>query len=287
VRALIPALVALVILDGRAAAADPSQEFIEARTVFRSGEYEHAANLFSSLLYPNSKLDNQQEVVDAHLMLAVAKFETGDQRTAEDEFKEAVELDPQLRITTYGFSQAATDFFEKKKRAHDEKNRELEEKFRRARELEQQRKAVNRIRIKENRNYYLNLVPFGVGQFQNGQSTKAMLFAGSQFVTGALSIGIYSYLTSRYPDGLVPRDEVDEARNLQILQIGAGVTFLGLVGWGVIDAFVNYEDKLRPLTPEEKQQYLRELEREQQKSALKLTPMLMPDGAGAALTWEF
>lgn len=286
-RALIAALVALVLIDGRAAAADPSKEFIEARTVFRSGEYQRAALLFASLLYPNNKLDDHQERVDAHLMLAVAKFEIGQQQNADEEFKEAVELDPQLRIGTYGFSEAATDHFEKKKRDYDEKAREIEEKFRRARELEQQKKAVNRIRIKENRNYFLNLVPFGVGQFQNGERTKAVFFATSQFVTGALSIGLYSYLTSRYPDGKVPGDEVDNARRIQIFQIGAGVTFLGLVGWGVVDAFRNYEDKLRPLTPEEKEQYLRELEREQRRSALRLTPTLTPDGAGAALTWEF
>lgn len=280
-------LVALVVLDGRAAAADPSQEFVEARTVFRSGEYQRAAVLFASLLYPNNKLDNQQERVDAHLMLAVAKFEIGQQRSADEEFAEAVELDPQLRITTYGFSEKATEYFERKKREYDEKAREIEEKFRRARELEQQRKAVNRIRIKENRNYFLNLVPFGVGQFQNGQRNKAVFFATTQFLTGALSIGLYSYLTSRYPDGKVPGDEVDTARNLQIMQIAAGVTFLGLVGWGVVDAFRNYEDKLRPLTPEEKEQYLKELEREQKRSALRLDPIVTPDGAGAALTWEF
>lgn len=286
-RVLIPVSLALLLLADRAAAADPAQEFVQARTVFRSGQYQQAALMFAGLLYPTAQLDDTQQRVDAHLMLAVSHYEMKDVKQAEREFGEAVKLDRQLRVSTYGFSTEATVFFEKKKREYDEKNREVEERFRRARELEQQRKAVNRIRIKENRNYFLNLVPFGVGQFQNGQSTKAMLFAGSQFVTGALSIGLYSYLTSRYPDGLVPRDEVDEARNLQIVQITAGVTFLGLVGWGVVDAFVNYEDKLRPLTPEEKQQYLRELEREQEKSALKLTPMLTPDSAGAALTWEF
>jgi len=287
VRALIATFVVLVLIDGRAAAADPSKEFVEARTAFRSGEYQQAAILFASLLYPNNKLDNQQERVDAHLMLAVAKYEIGQHQSADEEFKEAVELDPQLRISTYGFSEKATEYFERRKRDYDEKAREIEEKFRKARELEQQRKAVNRIRIKENRNYFLNLVPFGVGQFQNGERKKAVFFATTQFVTGALSIGLYSYLTSRYPDGQVPNDEVDNARRLQIFQIGAGVTFLGLVGWGVVDAFRNYEDKLRPLTPEEKEQYLKELEREQRRTAFRLTPTLTPEGAGAALTWEF
>lgn len=286
-RALIATFVVLLLIDGRAAAADPSKEFVEARTAFRSGEYQQAAVLFSSLLYPNNKLDDQQERVDAHLMLAVAKYEIGQHQSADEEFKEAVELDPQLRISTYGFSEDATSHFEKKKREYDDKAREIEEKFRRAREFDQQKKAVNRIRIKENRNYFLNLVPFGVGQFQNGQRNKAVFFATSQFVAGAVSLGIYSYLRGRYPDGKVPIDEVDQARDLQIFQIAAGVTFLGLVGWGVVDAFVHYEDKLRPLTPEEKEQYLRELEREQRRTSLRLSPTLTPDGAGAALTWEF
>jgi len=287
VRVLIPASLALVLLSGRAAAADPAQDFVEARTVFRSGQYQQAALMFNGLLYPTVQLDDTQQRVDAHLMLAVSHFEMGQVEQANREFDEAIKLDRQLRISTYGFSEKATEHFEKRKRDLDEKNREIEERFRRARELEQQKKAVNRIRIKENRNYFLNLVPFGVGQFQNGQRKKAVFFATSQFVTGALSIGIYSYLTSRYPDGKVPDEEVATARRLQIAQITAGVTFLGLVGWGVVDAFRNYEDKLRPLTPEEKEQYLKELEREQKRSALRLDPIVTPDGAGAALTWEF
>jgi hypothetical protein len=292
VRRVQVAIVALALLlaASNAAAADPSKQFVQARTVFRSGQYQQAAILFSGLLYPTSQLNDRKEEIDAHLHLAVASFEIGQLDNAKREFDAAIDLDSTLDIRGYGFSTQATAFFETRKKELDEKARKIEERTRRARERQNLLKAVDRIRVFERKNYLRNLIPFGVGQFQNDEPRKGIFFAASQAALGATSFVIWTYLRGRYPDGQVPLTEVDQARTLQIFEITSALGCLGLMAWGVADGFVNYSDKPRRLTEEEKREYIDQLmqeEREDKESALRITPMITPDGAGAALSWEF
>ena len=284
------AVVALQLASSNAAAADPSKSFVEARTVFRSGQYKEAAILFSGLLYPTSQLADRKEEIDAHLHLAVASFEIGQLDNARREFDAAINLDSSLDISGYGFSKEATAFFETRKKQKDEMARKIEERTRRARERQNLLKAVDRIRVFERKNYMLNLVPFGVGQFQNDDRRKGIFFVVTQAGFGATSFIIWTYLRNRYPDGQVPLTEVDAARRLQIFQITSALLCIGSMGWGVVDGFANYSDQPRNLTEEEKREYIDQLmreEREDKESALRITPLITPDGAGAALSWEF
>ena len=284
------AIAVVAVLASAPVAADPSKSFVQARTVFRSGQYKEAAILFSGLLYPTSQLNNPKEEIDAHLHLAVASFEIGQLDSAKREFDAAIDLDPTLDISGYGFSTEATKFFETRKKEKDEKARKIEERTRRARERQKFLKSVDLIRVKERKNYLRNLIPFGVGQFQNNERRKGIFFAASQAALGATSFVIWTYLRGRYPDGQVPLTEVDQARTLQIFEITSALGCLGLMAWGVADGFVNYSEEARPLTEDEKKETIQQLmeeEREDKESALRITPMLTPDGAGAALTWEF
>ena len=281
---------ALLLAASSAAAADPSKSFVQARTVFLSGQYKEAAILFSGLLYPTSQLDNLKEEVDAHLHLAVASFEIGQLDNARREFDAAINLDPTLDIRGYGFSTEATKFFETRKKELDDKARKIEERTRRARERQKFVQSVDLIRVKERKNYLRNLIPFGVGQFQNNQSRKGIFFAATEIGLGATSFVIWTYLRGRYPDGRVPLTEVDAARNLQIFEITSAGLCIGAMAWGVVDGFVNYSEEARPLTEEEKKETIEQLmqeEREDKESALRITPMITPDSAGAALSWEF
>jgi len=283
---------AVLLAASATAAADPSKSFVEARTVFRSGQYQQAAILFSGLLYPTTRLNDLKEVIDAHLHLAVANFEIGQVDSARREFDAAINLDTTLDISGYGFSKEATTFFEKRKKELDDKARKIEERTRRGRERQKFLKSVDLIRVKERKNYLRNLIPFGVGQFQNNQTKKGIFFAGTEFGLGLTSFVIWTYLRGKYPDGRVPLEEVDSARRLQIFEItSAGLCFLAMAG-GIVDGFVNYSEEARPLTEEEKKETIEQLmqeEREDKESSLRVLPMITPDGAGAgaALSWEF
>jgi tetratricopeptide (TPR) repeat protein len=289
VRRVQVALAVLLVL-ARPAAADPSKSFVDAQTVFRSGQYKEAAILFSGLLYPTTQLSDLKEVIDAHVHLAVANFEIGQLDAARREFDAAINLDTTLDISGYGFSKEATDFFERRKKELDEKARQIEERTRRARERQKFLKSVDLIRVKERKNYLRNLIPFGVGQFQNNQTRKGVFFAATEIGLGATSFIIWTYLRSRYPDGSVPLTEVDSARRLQIFEIASASLCIGAMAWGIVDGFVNYSEEARPLTEEEKKETIEQLiqeEREDKESSLRLVPIITPDGAGAALSWEF
>jgi hypothetical protein len=281
-----------VLLASATAAADPSKSFVEARTVFRSGQYQQAAVMFSGLLYPTTQLSDLKEVIDAHVHLAVANFEIGQKDVARREFDAAINLDTTLDISGYGFSKEATRFFQDRKKEKDDEARKIEERTRRGRERQKFLKSVDLIRVKERKNYLRNLIPFGVGQFQNNQTGKGIFFAGTEVGLGLTSFVIWTYLRGRYPDGKVPLAEVDGARRLQIFEITSAVLCIGAMAGGIVDGFINYSEEARPLTEEEKKETIEQLmqeEREDKESSLRVLPMITPDGAGAgaALSWEF
>jgi len=284
--------IAVLLVATTPAAADPSKAFVQAQTVFRSGQYQQAAVLFSGLLYPTTQLSDLKEVIDAHVHLAVANFEIGQLEVATREFDAAIHLDITLDISGYGFSKQATEFFEKRKKEREDQARKIEERGRRGRERQKFLKSVDLIRVKERKNYLRNLIPFGVGQFQNNQTGKGVFFAATEVGLGLTSFVIWTYLRGKYPDGRVPLEEVDGARRLQIFQIASAGLCIGAMAGGIVDGFVNYSEEARPLTEEEKKETIEQLmqeEREDKESSLRVLPMITPDGAGAgaALSWEF
>jgi len=284
VRAVTLALVVLTfcaMVEPRAAAANPSEALELARTEFRAGNYKEAIPMLTTLLYPTSQLTGAGEIAEAHLLLGVSYFETNRPDSAETEIEEALALDPNLTIST-SISKPAADFFEGKKREFERREKEQAIQTERAR----LRANLKSTPVYEAQQYWLNFVPFGVGQLQNGQRGKAIAFFASEAAMAAASFGIWIYLNRTYPNGQVPRDEIDAALNLQRLEIVSGGAFLLLAGWGIVDSILNYEPtRTRQMSDAEIEKILEE--RKPEPSALHVNPFVTPDGAGAALTWEF
>ena len=94
-RSLIAAIVALGVGLSSADAA-PLDELVEARNAFRDGDFSGAIPMLSKLLYPQARLAEREELAEAHLLLGVAYFETGDSAAAQVEFEQALLLGPRL-----------------------------------------------------------------------------------------------------------------------------------------------------------------------------------------------
>ena len=299
----------LVLLAGALAAApaqaSPSKEFDDARAVFRTGRYRDAIPKLTGLLYPQSRLSESAELAEAHLLLGVAYYETGDRQAADRELDVALALDPTLEISTATFSKGAVEFFEQRRRELDRKEREESERLARTRRQQLKRRIVQSAFVLEKRNYLINFVPFGAGQFQNGERGKAIFFAVTEGSLGTISLGLFAYQLLRYPDGRVPTEEVESTRNLQIAQITTGAMFFGFMAWGIVDSLLNYEHTVRreldPASLDLIDEFLDEEEikrgsprppsraapRRRPESSLRLLPTLTPEGAGVALSWEF
>ena len=299
-------LVAAVALAWQApkAAGSPSKEFDDARSVFRTGRYKDAIPKLTALLYPQSRLSESAELAEAHLLLGVAYYETGDRGSADREIEAALALDPTLEISTATFSRDAVEFFEKKRGELDRKGREEEERLERARRQQLKKRITESAFVLEKRNYLINFVPFGAGQFQNGERGKAIFFAVTEGSLGTISLGLFAYQLLRYSNGRVPVDEVDATRNLQVAQITSGALFFGFMAWGIIDSLSHYEHTVRreldPATLHIIDEYLDETlpaargsrraprprpPARPPKSSLRLAPTLAP--AGLSVTLEF
>ncbi len=295
VAALI-ALAAAVTTAATADAATPAEDLARARAAFRQGDFGSAIPVLTYLLYPSPRLAHREDLLEAHVLLGVCAFETGDRTTASREFEEALYLEPELALDTVLFSTEAVRYFEDQKAALRERNRLEAERRRIAEENERYKKLLASMVVIETRPYYINFVPFGAGQFQNGQPGKAIAFAASQGVTGAVSAGIWLYLAGTYGiNGVVPDEDNAFVRRLEAIEIGAGAACLGLMAWGIVDSLRHYQPSVQrkpdeSLLPPELRRKPEPPARRPgpgPTSRLELAPTLTGDGAGVVVRLPF
>lgn len=295
-RAVIAVIAAAgVVAAPMRASATPATELERARQSFSSRDWQTAIPVLTALLYPVLQLVRQEDVVEAHVLLGAAHFETQNRKRAQEEFEKALQLEPDRSLNTLRFSDGAIRMFDDTKaelRARLERDAEKKAVAERLAAVEAYKKSLV---VLEARPYYVNFIPFGAGQFQNKQRKKGMLFAAGQLLTGGASAGIFLYLASTYGlDAKVPREDSERIRRLQQIEIGTGVAFIGLYAWGVVDAMLHHKAHAQikgddSLLPDD----LRELrtppkpKRTSLRDRLRLGPILMPNGgAGIGLSLE-
>jgi hypothetical protein len=253
----------VLLLSAALAHATPSEDLERARQSFRAGDFQTALPLLSFLLYPTPRLARSDDLLEAHVLLGACGFETGDRAIARREFEQALYLAADSALDPQLFSAGAVRFFEDTKTAIEERTRRNADKRVLAEERERLLKYRESLIVYEVRPFYVNFVPFGAGQFQNGDRTKGLLFSTAQALTFAASAGIWVYLTSQYGyNGRVPPEDAENVRLMQQLEIGAGIAFWSIYSWSVVDSLLHYKPRAQvegddSLLPEE----LRDLER--------------------------
>lgn len=286
----IPGILCLALLLmaalARPSLASPAQELQEAREAFLAGEFEGAIGKFTALLYPTSRLATASSMAEAHLLLGVSFFETGKKDSAGREFEEALFLDDSLTLDANLFSAEAVQFFDDAKAELKRKADADAEMERLARKQQALNRAFQNLVVFEKRRYWVNFIPFGAGQFQNGQKRKGFAFFVGEAILGGTSVGLWSYQVIRYGfRGKVPLDEVDTVNTLQVAQIGTGALFYALMAWGIVDSLSHYEHTIKR---EADPSLLKELEDIFESDATPtLLPTAGPEGAGVSLFWEF
>lgn len=98
--------------------------------------------------------------------------------------------------------------------------------------------------------WWLNLMPFGIGQFQNGDYAKGTAFALLQAGSLVFNVASYWVIVLQFQDpvtGLFEHDAGDQSSNYanalrwrRNLYIGLG-SFVGVWAVSIVDALVNYE----------------------------------------------
>jgi len=255
----------------------PSQDFDRGRIAFGRGEYQRAIGILRPLLYPELRLESEGEVVQAHRMLGVANLFEGRPAEAKVEFRKLLELRPDYRFDPLLDPPRVVDFFNSVlKEEEDEiasleakrKKLEAERAAQRREEAERLRAASAKVIVYERHSYLLNFVPFGAGQFQNGQRRKGLVFAGTEAGLVLVSVGAFAAnfwifglqphracldmqpadaggLPGRCPDNRIDHSDEDLSRNLTRVQVVSGGLFWAVAIWGAIDAVRHYQERER------------------------------------------
>lgn len=255
-------------------AANPADEYQRGRTAFDRGEWARAIEILRPLIEPQLRLESEGEIVVTHRMLAVSYLFAKKNDLAAHQFRRLLQLRPAYRMDPLLDPQPVVDFFNgilKEQRADLEdmskKRREAEAEEKRRNDAMQQAPIVIERRFVRN-SLAVNFIPFGTGQFQNGDRKKGWFFLTTEAAlagTSLAALGANFLIFGTNPrisckksdsmaaserqrgcgEGMVP-DEARE-RTSQIItgvQVVSGALFFGVAAWGLIDALVNFQPEV-------------------------------------------
>ena len=264
------------------APATPEVQFERGRNAFARGEYGRAVELLRPLVYPDVQLESEGEVVQAHRMLGVASLFENDAEGARREFRKLLELRPDYRFDPLLDPPRVVDFFNVVVKEEEAELAVIEAKRRQREEelLARQKREAERLRAQQavvlrydHHAYAVNFIPFGAGQFQNGQRRKGWFFLGAEAALGGASVAAFATnfalfgiaphrrclvmqpldangLPQRCPSMDTDRSDENLSTNLFRVQVVTGALFYAVAIWGVVDALRHYEsDVLLSPTP--------------------------------------
>lgn len=302
--------------SNREPSASPSDELERGRRAYDRGDYEQAIRLLAPLLYPEPRLGSESDQVAARRMVGTAYLFENRTQDAQKEFRKLLQLRPTFQFDPLLESPQVVEFFDRVRKEQSAELLALETRRREA-EAARQRELAARMaapKIIEKRIikslYGLNFVPFGVGQFQNGQPQKGWKFLSTEATLAALSVGTFivnfayfgtsparcvgadamTGMTVASADGMdvirrcfTAREE-QTSNALKWTSVGAGAAFYAVAVWGIVDALMHHR-------PEREADDSGSSNSEQQRSTsptrprLSLSPTLLPPADGqSALT---
>jgi hypothetical protein len=195
VNAIVPLLLALAL-------AAPA-ELKRAKDRFEFGAWADCAGTLRPFLAREPSLTDD-EAVEAWKLLGISEYHLGDKAAARTAFVNLLSFDPDYGLDPFLVPPPIVEFFDKVKKEHEpelaplrERKRALKEQQRLAEEAKRRLLAEEQarngpptkvIRVQE-RVYALNWMPFGIGQFQNGEKSKGTLFAVSELTLAAINVG--------------------------------------------------------------------------------------------------
>jgi hypothetical protein len=250
-RGLVLAVTVACATVALAAPGAPEEALERGRVAYERGAYREALEIVRPLLYPSIELASEEAVIDAHRLLALAHLFNKQEPEAEEEVKALLALRPTYELDPVVDPPVAVRFFQNVRARQDArlaelKRREAEERAAREREAAERRKAQATF---FERGYRVNsrlvaALPFGIGQFQNGNRYLGIFFATTQALAAALSIGCWAGIEAKWGNTPVPKSDTAAANAVQNTQLAAGAVFWGLYLAGLIDAEVRFKPRV-------------------------------------------
>ena len=198
------------------------------------GNYEEAILQLRELLYP-VKLVTEEQVMEARELLALCYYLTNRIEQMGNEFSKLLYLDPDYKLDPFTVAPAVIEKFEQ---IRDRLAPDLD-KLRRAQQGNPVRTAPGPtvLRTVEQtviyRSDFATFLPFGIGQFQNGDVQMGLIFGITETLLLAANVG--AYFMARYS-----AESPEEVQKFMVLQYGSAALFGVAWSLGVFQARLNF-----------------------------------------------
>jgi len=228
-----------------------------------SGEYGKASQRLAQLVEAGH-FQSQELRLEAYRLLGISLVLQTPPRPeeAKNAFREVLLADPDTELDPFYVPQRVVDFFDQEKKdlepqlapiraqkrvEREARRKQLEAEAARRREEEQAR----RIRAQQpnverrviQREFWVSLLPFGLGQLQNGDRSLGYTLATLQIITGAASAGSALLIEGLRDNSTQKfgRTEYNIATKLEIVKWIGAAAFYGLWAGGAVDAAVHFK----------------------------------------------
>lgn len=230
----------------------PEARLLRGKLAYQRGDYAAAVLTLRPLLYPQTLLSQEDQLLLAHKLLALSYFFEHDEPGAEQEFNLLLSLRPDFALDPLVDPLKAVAFLDDIRRRNEQRleeirRRQSEEEQRQKAEAEALQKRAEQLAQKQAKRLYfervvsrkispLQFVPFGVPQLADGRTAVGTVLLVGEALTGAASAGAWLTVKLRYPDNTFPAREYTAAQALTGTYLGTGAAFWVLVLAGLTDA---------------------------------------------------
>ena len=249
--------------------ATPASDLKKAKDRYEFGAYADAAGAVREVLAQHPDLP-EDLAVEAWRILGLAEYQLKDEASAREAFVHLLSVNPDYALDPFLVPPAIVDFFDRVKRESEpqlqplrERKRQLKEQERLAEEAKRKLLAEeiarsgppSKLVVVQERVYLLNFLPFGAGQFQNGDTTKGTIVLVTQALFGAVNIGAIllhnaiadnpsNRCTITTPTNCsnppIPDSDRQLLSNIDIVKYVSAGLFWASYAYGVADSLVHY-----------------------------------------------
>lgn len=261
------------------ALATPDADVKRARDRYEFGAYADAAGAIREMLSRSPDLP-EPVAIEAWRILGLAEYQLGDKRAAREAFVQLLSIDPDQTLDPFLVPPPVVEFFDSVRVQAEpelaplrERKKQLKEQERLADEARRRLLAEEQIRsgppskilVVQEHIYMLNFLPFGVGQFQNGDTTKGIIIAVSQVVLGAVNLGaIFAHnaiaqdssrrcsvsTPTNCSNPPIPDSDRALLQSIDVVKYVSAGLFWGVYAYGVADSLIHYVPRIETeITP--------------------------------------
>lgn len=247
-RSLALALLPPALLAPATAHATPEDELRDAENSYLYGDYPRVIAKLTPIVEPDILLADPEDLVRAYELLGLASFFLDRTDAARTWFERLIRFRPDARLNPVLVPPPAVAFFDDIRAALADEIAAMREALRRqqAEEEERRRRALlTQVRVETRVNSRLVAsLPFGAGQFQNGDTALGYTLLATQAATSITSLACFLAIEDlRLPTNRFDRADIDRVETLRDVQVWTGAIALVLMAGGIVHAWATFVDE--------------------------------------------